>query len=207
MMILAVYRIFGEVFKCIVHPAHIPLKSKSQSSRISRTSHHRPSGRLFSKHYGIRELFIDSFIEFFQKIDCFFIVVSSLMIWFPLSFFATIVKIKHRSNSINTNPIKVVLRHPKVCTTNQKCTNFIFAIIEDIASPLRMKSFTWIKMFIECSTIKVGKSMHIYSKVRRHPIHNHSNTIFMHYINKCHKILWRTITCGWCKITCDLITP
>src|SRR5262249_40542964 len=45
-MMLAVDRIFADVFERVVHPPHVPLVAEPETAPIHRPRYHRPSGRL-----------------------------------------------------------------------------------------------------------------------------------------------------------------
>src|SRR6516165_1597241 len=48
-MMLAVDRIFADVFERIVHPSHVPLVAKPETAPIHRPRYHWPSGRLLRR--------------------------------------------------------------------------------------------------------------------------------------------------------------
>src|SRR5262245_59320637 len=54
-MMLAVDRIFADVFECVVHPSHVPLVAKSQTAPLDRPRHHGPSGRLLRRRRRVRK--------------------------------------------------------------------------------------------------------------------------------------------------------
>src|SRR6266566_4694215 len=45
-MMLAVDRVFADVFERVVHPSHVPLVAESETAPLDRPRHHGPGGRL-----------------------------------------------------------------------------------------------------------------------------------------------------------------
>src|SRR5215475_9082169 len=48
-MMLAVDRVFADVFERVVHPSHVPLVAESEAAPLHRPRYHRPSGRLLRR--------------------------------------------------------------------------------------------------------------------------------------------------------------
>src|SRR6266545_695395 len=52
-VMLAVDRVFADVFERVVHPSHVPLVAESEPAPLHRPRDHGPCGRLFRRSRGI----------------------------------------------------------------------------------------------------------------------------------------------------------
>ncbi len=87
-MVLPEDRILGHILQGIVHPAHVPLHTKTQPSHIGRSGDHRPCGRLLSNRLHIRIVLIDLLVEASQKRDGFQVFPAAESIGDPFPFLA-----------------------------------------------------------------------------------------------------------------------
>ena len=195
------------VFKKIIHPSHIPFQRESKSSIFSFSGNLWPCGRFFCYHD--RSMISSKYngIQMFEKLNCFKVFVITIFISNPLAILLSIIQIKHRCYCINTKSVYMTLFNPVECIGNQEVFDLRTAIVINLGSPVRMFSLSRIFMFIYCCTVKICEALCIFRKMCRYPVQNNSNLITVQIIDHILEILNRTITGGWCIISCDLISP
>ena len=94
-------RIPAEIMKGVMHPAHVPLKSNTQSPGIGGAAHAGPGGGFLSDHKRTKRVVgIDHLIELLKKLDGFQVLVSSMNVGNPFPFFAAVIQIKHGSHRV-----------------------------------------------------------------------------------------------------------
>ena len=59
-VILAIGRVFFDVLKGVVHPAHVPLEAIAQAAAIGRRAHAAPTRRFLGNHHHARVAAISS---------------------------------------------------------------------------------------------------------------------------------------------------
>src|ERR1035438_7449012 len=101
----------------------------------------------------------------------------------------------------------MILLQPEEGAAEQETADFVAAIVEDGAGPLRMKPFARVGMLVEVSAIKKSQSMAIGRKMRRHPIHKNPDALLMEMIHQEHEVLRQTVAAGRRKIAEGLVTP
>ena len=101
----------------------------------------------------------------------------------------------------------MIFIRPEHCICNQKIGNLRTSIIKNQSSPVWMHALSRIRMLIQTSSIKIRQSKIIFWKMCRHPVQNHTNSLFMKIVHKVHKIFTCSITAGRRIISGHLITP
>src|SRR5688572_26023653 len=81
------------------------------------------------------------------------------------------------------------------------------AIVENVSAPVRMLTFSRIVMFIKRRAVESSERKGIFRKMRRHPIHDHTDTLLVKVIDQKAKIVGRTVSRRRSKIGAYLITP
>ena len=153
-----------------MHPAHIPFQREVQPAIFCLAGDHRPCGRLLCNHDRSMIAPGNQCIDMFEKLNRFEIFILTVFICDPLAIFLAIIQIEHRCDSIHTQSVYMIMLNPHERTANQEVLHFIFAIIKDLCSPVRMLSHTGIRIFIQTGTVKIRQSMRITGKVCRHPV-------------------------------------
>src|SRR6202035_5459971 len=95
MLIASEYGLLREVVQHIMHPAHIPLETESQSSNVGGPRDLRPGGRFFRDHHYVGICCINTLIQPSQKVNRFYVFSSADAVWYPLSFAPSIIEIEH----------------------------------------------------------------------------------------------------------------
>ena len=170
MIILAEIRIKLHIIKEIMHPAHIPLHGKVQTTIFCFSSHHRPCGRLLCHHNCSLVASGDQRIDMTEELYCLQILILAVFVRQPLSILFSIIKIKHGCNRIHTQTIHVIILHPHECTSDQEILYFVFTVIKNFGSPVRMLSHSRVRIFIQTGSIKVCQSVCISGEMRRYPV-------------------------------------
>ena len=125
----------------------------------------------------------------------------------PFPRFSSVVQIEHRCHRINTQSVNVEFFDPEHCTGNQEALHFRTSKIKNSGSPMRVFPFLNILIFITLGTVKLIQSLFVLWKMCWDPVHNNTDIVFMHLVDKVHEVLWGTITGSGCKISGYLITP
>jgi hypothetical protein len=81
----------------------------------------------------------------------------------------------------------MVILQPEMSAAEQERTNFSPVVIENIAVPIGMESFSHICIFINMRSVEAIKSMRISRKMRRHPIENNSDPFLVKNLNQMHQ--------------------
>src|SRR4051794_37479605 len=97
--------------------------------------------------------------------------------------------------------------HPIQSIRDQKVSNFIASVIENVCSPVRVLALAWIKMLIQSRAIKPAEGKRIFREVRGHPIHDHSDATLMKIIDEITKIVRSSVTSRRCVVIANLVTP
>src|SRR4051812_10989307 len=100
---------------------------------------------------------MDEVVKVAEELDGFEILSSAELVGDPLAFFARIIKIKHRSNRIDAQPIDVIALTPKQGIGGQEIPHLVAAIIKNQGSPILMRAFAGVFMLIKRSAIESGQ--------------------------------------------------
>jgi len=167
-MVLAVNRIAFEVTQRVMHPAHVPFHAKPQAADVRAPRNLRPGGRFLGDSHHVREAAIDLGIELAQKSNRFQVLAATVMIWNPFTGLAGIVEVKHRGHSIEPQSVHVIFVEPEQRAADEETADFIAAVVEDRASPIGVKALPRVGMLEQMCAIKVGQSVSVGGKMRRH---------------------------------------
>ena len=80
--------------------------------------------------------------QLLQQGDRFQVLSTSELIWLPLTFFAAVVEIEHRSHRIHPQSIKVKFLEPVKCIRDQKIPHFVSAVVKNVCAPIWMIAFS-----------------------------------------------------------------
>ena len=87
---------------------------------------------------------------------------------FPVVF--AVVKVKHGSHRVHTNPVRMVLLHPVQRIGNQVIGNLGPAIIVNQRSPVRVRPLPRVRMLVKAGAVKLRKAVGISGKMGRNPV-------------------------------------
>ena len=82
--------------------------------------------------------------------------MAAVLVGNPFAGFARVVQVKHGSHAIHAQAVHVILLQPEEGAAQQETADFVAAIIEDGAGPLRMKPLARVRVLIEVSAVKTG---------------------------------------------------
>ena len=207
MMMLSIDGVVFEIFQSVVHPAHIPFVSETESTYIGGTTDHRKGGGLFRHHHDTSVFTIDRLVELSEKLYRFYILVASVTVGNPLTLFSRIVEIEHGCHRIDSDSVYMVSIQPKHGAAYQKSSHLVSTVVEDGAPPLRMKSLPRVFVFVECRPVELIEPVPVGNEMRRHPVHYHTYTVGVHDIYERHEFVRSAVAGGGCEISGGLITP
>ncbi len=101
----------------------------------------------------------------------------------------------------------MILVHPKKGIAYEEVPHFVPAIIKNVAFPVRMKTLSWVLVFIKVCSVKICQTMFIRGEMGRHPVQDHTDFILMEKVDEKHEILRTAIAAGGSKITSHLVSP
>src|SRR2546425_12690594 len=88
---------------------------------------------------------------------------------------------------------------------NQKIAHFVTAIVENVSTPITMLTFARVEMLVKRGAIETSECKRIFRKMRRHPIHDHADSVLMKMIDQQTKIVGRAIPRSRSRIRADLL--
>src|SRR5439155_2812082 len=125
------------------------------------------------------ETLITDFVEAFQEIDCVEVLAAAVNIRDPLAGLPRIIEVKHRSHSVDAQPVDVIFVEPEERIADKKIPHFITAKIKNKGAPVLVLALARIHVFIEVRAIEFSQGVRVLWKMRRHPSHDHANTGLM----------------------------
>src|ERR1700676_106701 len=96
-----------------MHPAHVPLESKSEASEVRGPRDLRPSGGLFSDHHHVWKSFVNALVHGSQKMNRVYIFLPTIAIRYPLTVTLSVIEIQHRRDRIDAKAVNMVLVEPE----------------------------------------------------------------------------------------------
>ena len=173
-------RIQFHILQEIMHPSHVPLKRESETVLFFHISgYFRPCSRLFSDHHGSFVSSKDQGIQMLEKFNSLQVLVTAIFVCDPLSVFFSIIQVQHGCHCIHTQTVYVELFDPVQSVRDQEILDFVFSIIKDLGTPVRMLSLTRVGMLVDTGSIKLCQSVSIFRKMRRYPVEDDTDLIFM----------------------------
>src|SRR5699024_9720091 len=142
-----------------------------------------------------------------EEFNGFQIFIFSVLVCHPLSILSAVIQIQHRCNRIHTEPIYVVFLNPEKRVGDQEILDLISSVIKDFGTPVRILPFSGICIFISRSAVKVSQSMGLPRTMRRHPVQDDANLVFMHIIDEIFEILRCSVTGSRRIVSGHLISP
>src|SRR5262249_26548212 len=96
---------------------------------------------------------------------------------------------------------------PKERVSDEKIAHLAAAIIENECAPILVFALTRVHVLIQISAIELGQCVRVLWKMRRHPIHNHTDAGLMTFVDEMTEIIRRPKPARGREVICDLITP
>ena len=131
-------------------------------------------------------------VEFFDESDRFEVFIVAVLIRKPLARFFIVIEIKHGRDRVNSYAVDMILFKKEARRRNEKRLNFRSAVIEPSRSPLFMLYSVPTLIFIERRAVEFVKTEFVFRKMRRNPIENNADIIFVKRVDESHKILRRS---------------
>ena len=101
----------------------------------------------------------------------------------------------------------MVLIQPEKSIRDQEITNFVAPEVEDERAPIRVLALAWIHVFVEIGPIEFGKPVRVLREMGRHPIHDHTDSGLMTFLDKMAEFIRGPKPAGRRVIVRDLIAP
>ena len=130
----------------------------------------------------------------FEQLHRLQVFMSAVDVCHPLPVVLSIVQIKHGSNRVYADCVRVIFFHPVQRIGNQIIGNLGPAVIVNQRSPVRVRPLSGVCMLVKAGTVKPGQPVSIPREMCRHPVQNHTDPRPVHLIHEIHKIFRRTVT-------------
>ena len=190
-VVFAEYRIEAEIVQRVVHEAQIPFEIKTQSAVHQMLRHFRERGGFFSDHQCRWHALVNDLIEFFDKGNGFDVVAAALLIRLPLTFRARIVQVQHGGHRVHAQTIQMVVFEPEQGVVDEKSGHFAATKVINRRIPIGMKTATAIRVFVQRCTVEHGQAVCVGRKMRRNPVENHADAIFVRVVDQPRKTVGR----------------
>src|SRR5689334_5037092 len=142
-----------------------------------------------------------------KKIDGIQVFAPTILVGNPFTLFSGVVQIEHGRDGIHAQSVHMINIHPHQSAAHQEAAHLIAPIVEDVASPVRMKALPGISVLKKVSAIKVGKPVLICWEVRWDPVEINPDSMLMQVVDQVHEILRGSVSAGGCKVSSGLVTP
>ena len=100
-----------------------------------------------------------------KKLDRLKVFVLSVLIWHPLPFLLSIIKVKHGCHRIDAQSVHMIVLHPEQRAPDQKILDLIFAVIKYLRSPIGMLPLPRICILIQTGAVKLRQPMGVARKM------------------------------------------
>src|SRR5215469_1026314 len=206
-MMLAVDRIFADVFERVVHPSHVPLVAEPETAPIHRPRYHRPGGRLLRRRGRIGKSREQLRIEAAKQIDGVEVFASAVFVRHPAAFGPAVIEIQHGSDGIHAQPVDAVAIEPEQSAGRQEVCDFGAPTVVDERVPIEVASLLWIFMLVECRPVETAEAMGIVGEVSRYPVNDDAQALLVACIDQGGKVGWSAEATGGRKKSGRLIAP
>src|SRR5678816_4042474 len=98
-------------------------------------------------------------IELSEKFDRLQIFPAPVLVGDPLTVATRVIKIEHRGDRIDPQPVNVKALAPIEGVRQQKVTHFMPPVIEDQRAPILVRAFSGVFMLVQRSPIKARQSL------------------------------------------------
>ena len=92
-----------------------------------------------------------------EKFNSLQVLVTAIFVRDPLSVF--LIQVQHGCHCIHTQTVYMELFDPVQCVRDQEILDFVFSIIKDLGTPVRMLSLTWVRMLVDTGSVKLCQSV------------------------------------------------
>ena len=191
----------------VVHPSHVPLVPEPQSADRNRAGHHRPVRRFLGEERCVREAVGKRFRKRPQKGNRLKVLPAAVAVGNPFTGIARIVPVQHGRDRIDADAVRMEALAPETRAADQKLTDLVPAVVEDVALPVRMEALPRILMFEQTRPVEPRKTVGIDRKVRRDPVQNDRDSGAMQRIHEKHEVLRRSEAAGRGEIGERLVPP
>src|SRR3984885_5555151 len=207
MLVTSEHWILRQVVQHVMHPAHIPFETESQSSHVSGPRDLRPSRRFFRHHHDVGKCRINMLIQLPQEVNRLYVFFSAIAVWYPLSLPPSIIEIEHGSDGIDPETVNVIFVEPEHGVADEKTLDFVPTVVEYKSVPVRLLPLSWVAVFVEMRAIEIAEARLIFWEVGRDPIEDDADSILMKAVDKVPEIVRRAESAGRSKIAGGLVSP
>src|SRR5712664_588226 len=101
-------RVVREVFKRVVHPAHVPFEAEPEAAEVGGTRDGGPGSGFFGDGEDAGEFAVGDFIHALDEIDGGEIFTAAELIGHPFAGFAGVVEIEHGGDGVHAQDVDVI---------------------------------------------------------------------------------------------------
>ncbi len=184
LMVPAVDWIHRKIAQGVMHPAHVPLVVKTQSTGFGWLCHFREGCGFFGQGDRTRPLHPHHLVHALQKGNRLQVLAPTVGIGNPLSRLATVVTVQHAGHRVHTQAINTKTLQPVQGIAHQVVAYFDAGSVEDQRVPVLMKALARVSILIQSRSIKLAQAMTISWEMRGYPIQDHTQASIMCSIDK-----------------------
>ena len=107
----------------------------------------------------------------------------------PLTVALAVVKVEHRSYRVNTETVDVEFIKPEKSAGDKEVANLVALIVKDKCTPVGMFAASRVGMLVQACAVEASESMAVLGEVSGYPVKEYSDTLFVHIVDKVHKVL------------------
>ena len=208
-MIVTPERIFMDIAEHIIHPAHVPLVVETECKPviIGAAGNVSPCGTFFCDHRCFGANAVNSIVEFLEEVNSRKIFSAAVHIGNPFAVLTVIIEIKHGSNSIHTDTVKVIFLEPEDSRGDQEARYFITAVVEYICTPFLVFAQSPVLIFIAACAVETSQTVSITGEMCRYPVKDNADLLTVTFIDQIHQVLRSAVTGSGSIIARYLIAP
>ena len=142
-----------------------------------------------------------------QEANRVYVFFSTIAVWYPFSFPASVIEIEHCRHGIDPQTIHMIFVEPEQRVADQKTLDFVPAVVEHKSVPVRLFSLPRVAMFVEMRSVEIAETRLIFRKVGRHPIKDDADSALMKAVHKIPEIVGRSESAGGSIVPGGLVSP
>ena len=206
-VIVPVHRLAGHVVQGVVHPAHVPLHGKAQSTHPGGARDLGPGGGFLGDGQGTGVRAQGEGVELPQELYGLQVLAAAVAIGRPLAGLARVIQVQHGGHRIHPQAIQVELLQPVVGAGQQEVLHLVAAVIENERAPVGVLAPARILVLIQGGAVKPGQGVGVSRKMRGHPIQDHPDAATVEVVDKKAEVIGAAETLGGSEITRGLVAP
>ena len=174
-VIVPVHRLAGHVVQGVVHPAHVPLHGKAQSTHPGGARDLGPGGGFLGDGQGTGVRAQGEGVELPQELYGLQVLAAAVAIGRPLAGLARVIQVQHGGHRIHPQAIQVELLQPVVGAGQQEVLHLVATEVEYQGAPVRVLAQAGVLVLVQGGAVKARQRVGIAGKMGGHPVEDHAD--------------------------------